>query len=232
MRKIVICDDDEKIVSQLIRMIERLFPKEFQILGYVSSRQLVYEIDDGFLKFVDMLFLDLEMGDMDGTDVAKYIQRNMPTAKIIFITGYPERSQDIFDEIKPAGLLLKPLDEDRLQKYIQNELLEKKDGRNYITVKKEGKTSFIPMDHVFYVESSGRKLLFHTTDGVECVYERISNFCNRYPEDFARCHQSYAVNWNQVIEVTTAGIKLRGGFTIPVSRQRYREIQNRIFVKK
>ena len=88
---------------------------------------------------------------------------------------------------------------------------------------------FIPVDEILYVESKGRKLMIYRKEGMECVYERISNFCNLYQKDFVRCHQSYAVNWNQVSEVQMAAVTLKNGERVPVSRKKYREISKKLF---
>lgn len=225
MRKAIICDNEEKMISRLDGMIEKLFPEQFQISGYVSLKQLMYEIEDEFLKTADLIFLDLEIEGTDGVKAAKQIQQKLPMARIIFVTGYPERTEEIFDEICPFGLMLKPFREERLEKYIKKELKEERKDEGVIKIKKHGRQYFIPTEQIFYVESSGRKLLIHKENGIESVNRPISDFCNAYQNNFIRCHQGYAVNKNQIMEVSSSRIRLKNGETVPVSRQRYREIQ-------
>jgi len=86
MKKVIICDDNEKSIFELREMIDQLFPNLFVISGYVSARQLIYEVEDEFLKSADVLFVDVEMKEMEGTKVAKILQKKMPMLKIIFIT--------------------------------------------------------------------------------------------------------------------------------------------------
>lgn len=228
MKKVIICDDNEKSIFELRELIDQLFPNLFVISGYVSARQLIYEVEDEFLKSADILFVDVEMKEMEGTKVAKILQKKMPMLKIIFITGYPERTEKIFDEIDPFGLLLKPFCRERLEKCLKRELeSEKKEGR-FVEIRKKGKNYYVPTEEIYYVESRARKLFIHKKDKTESVYERISRFCFIYEEDFVRCHQSYAVNWGQVAEVSTNGILLKNGEKIPISRQKYREVRSRI----
>lgn len=229
MKKVIVCDHDEKTVSKLGKMIEELFPRQFQIDGYVSARQLVYEMEDGFLRSADLLFVDMEMKEMDGIEIAKLLQKKMPVLKIIFMTGFPKRAEEIFDEISPFGLLLKPFCKERLAKYMKRELEGVNRKSRFVEIKKKGRNYHLPMEEVYYVESSARKLLIHKKEETECVYERISNFCVLYEDDFVRCHQSYAVNWGQVAEVSAAGIILKNGVKVPISRQKYREVRSKIF---
>ena len=229
MKRVIICDNDVKIVSGLIEMISTLFPNQFQVCGYVSSRQLVYEIEDGYLKDADLLFLDLKIGTADEMEIAKYIEQKFPVTKIVFLSDSLECIEDLFEEIRSFGILLKPLKEERLKKYLERELAEEKQEGAFVKIKKNGKVHFIPVEEILYVESKGRKLMIYRKEGMECVYERISNFCNLYQKDFVRCHQSYAVNWNQVKEVQTAAVTLKNGEKVPVSRKKYREISKKLF---
>lgn len=224
MKKVVVCDEDEKIVIHLNHIIKNMFPRQVQVNGYVSPKQLIYEMEDDFLKSADLFFVSLEMKEQDALSLAKYIQQKLPVAKIFFITEYSKRVEEIFDGISPSGVLLKPLREERLKKYIEKELEDRKRDVRHISVKKRGRMLFIPMDELLYVESSGRKLFLHKRDETECVYEKISAFCRMYSEVFVRCHQSYAVNRNYVEEVAKSGILLKGGVCVPVSRQKYSEI--------
>lgn len=229
MKRVIICDNDVKIVSGLTEMIGTLFPNQFQVSGYVSSRQLVYEIEDGYLKDVDLLFLDLKIGTADEMEIAKYIEQKFPVTQIVFLSDSLECIEDLFEEIRSFGILLKPLKEERLKKYLERELAEEKQEGAFVKIKKNGKMHFIPVDEILYVESKGRKLMIYRKEGMECVYERISNFCNLYQKDFVRCHQSYAVNWNQVSEVQMAAVTLKNGERVPVSRKKYREISKKLF---
>lgn len=229
MKKIIICDHDEKTVLELGRTIEELYPKQFQISGYVSARQLIYEMEDGFLKFADLFFVDMEMKEMDGMEIAKILQKEMPVLKIIFMTECPRRAEEIFDGISPFGLLLKPFCKKRLAKCMKREMEEIKREARFVEIKRKGRNYYVPMEEIYYVESSARKLLIHKKEEIECVYERISRFCVLYEDDFVRCHQSYAVNWKQVAEVSAAGIILKDGTKVPISRQKYREVRSKIF---
>lgn len=56
---------------------------------------------------VDVAFLDIEMRDMNGLELAERIQRIHPSIAIIFLTGYSEYAVDAF-KIKAYGYLLKP----------------------------------------------------------------------------------------------------------------------------
>lgn len=227
MRRIIICDNDQKIVSELGQLIERVFPEQFQISGYVSSRQLVYEMEDGFLELPDMLFLGVRMKEIDGIETAQHFQKKLPEVKIVFVTESPECAEEIFDDIRPFGLLLRPFRRERLEKYIVRGLEEEGYRGKMVKIKKKGKGYYMPVDEILYVESKGRKLTIHKIGGTESVYEKISGFCDTYQEDFFRCHKGYAVNHRQISKIAPSGIILKNGMVVPISRQKFQGIREK-----
>ena len=229
MGRIIICDNDERTVSGLAGMIERLFPGEFEIDGYVSFRQLMYEMGDELMEIPELLFLELAADDAEGIEAARLLQQRMPELNIIFITDHPECAEEIFDGIHPFGLLLKPFNIKRLEKYIRTRITDNQCGDKQIKIKKKGRCCYIPMSEVLYVESHGRQLFLHKKNGTECAYEKISDFCAQHPAEFFRCHKSYAVNGKQIREVSSAYITLKSGVAVPISRQKYQEARVRMF---
>lgn len=227
MKRIIICDDKEKNIVQLRGAIEKLFPGEFFLNGYVSDRQIFYEIEDGFLEAVTFVFLNLDMKGTDSIAFAGKLQKKLPSAKIIFIAEHLKRVEEIFDEVSPFGLLCLPLNELRLEKCIRREEKQQKGGE-FVKVNKQGRHYHILADDIFYVESRGRKLGIHREKETDYVYERISNFCDLYQKNFIRCHQSYAINQSHVIEISTKGVILKNGVCIPVSRKNYQDVKMRI----
>lgn len=227
MKRIIICDDKEKNIRKLREAIEKIFPHEFFVNGYVSARQLLYEIEDGFLETVPFIFLNLEMKETDSIALAAKLQKKIPEAKIIFIAECLKRVEEIFDGVHPFGLLLLPVNEFRLEKCIRRETDCEKGGE-FVKINKQGRHYHIPADEILYVESMGRKLAIHREKETDYVYERISNFCDLYQKNFIRCHQSYAVNQSHVTEVSAKGIILKDRTCIPVSRKNYQEVKMRI----
>lgn len=225
MKRVIICDEEIESVSKLSTMIGQIFPKQFLLHGYVSAKQLFYEIEDGFIRTADIIFLSMEIKWVTEIDFAVYIQQKFPMAQIIFLAENLQQVEAMFDEISPDGLLLKPLNRQRLEKCVKKVLSEKGGKEELFSIKQNGTAIFFPIEEISYVESQGRKLQIHRKDAVICIYGRISGLCEAYGETFIRCHQSYAVNRNHIVELAATKIILENGMEIPVSRQRYREVK-------
>jgi len=67
----------------------------------------------------DVIFLDINMPDMNGISLGKIITKMYPDTKIIFITAYKDYAVDAF-EIKAYDYLLKPYSESRIKNLLKS----------------------------------------------------------------------------------------------------------------
>lgn len=109
--RMLIVDDEELSVKNLENKINRLMP-EAQITSMTSP---VDALDWVSGNDVDLVFLDISMGEMNGIDAAKMIKIIKPQCIIVFVTGYSEYAVQAFS-VKANGYLVKPVDNKELQR--------------------------------------------------------------------------------------------------------------------
>ena len=107
---IAICDDEQNASThlvELLRVLEVQHDYGFSITVYNSSKQLLdtYQTPHKY----DILFLDVEMPELSGLELARII-RNLPDSavKIIFTSNYPQYMQDSFN-VSAFQYLQKPI---------------------------------------------------------------------------------------------------------------------------
>lgn len=110
--KILIAEDEPLMRERLVSQLVRLWPQAEIVMVAENGN----DAWDGFLEHEpEVAFLDIRMPGLSGIEVAQRIGKS---AHIIFITAYDQYAIDAFD----AGVmdyLLKPVQEERLQKTIQ-----------------------------------------------------------------------------------------------------------------
>jgi two-component system, LytTR family, response regulator len=106
--------DDEILARTRIRNLLRDKP-EFVIVGECANgREAVTEIE---AKTPDLIFLDVQMPDLDGFGVLGSIDRdNLPV--IVFVTAYDQYALKAF-EVHALDYLLKPFDDERFEKTLE-----------------------------------------------------------------------------------------------------------------
>lgn len=102
-------DDRKPIVVMLEKMLERIDP-EGEHRFYTQPLKVLEELD----KPVDVAFLDVEMPEMNGVELAKKILERFPDCNIIFLTGHTEYMSSAFD-IHASSYILKPFSQDKIE---------------------------------------------------------------------------------------------------------------------
>ncbi|MGK2905670.1 MAG: response regulator [Desulfuromonadales bacterium] len=99
MKKIVLIDDDRLFLEFLTSYVSERFPK-LEILAYNSSLKGLAQINPD----LDLLLLDLEMPDLDGSKLLAYaIEKGVDKSRIIILSG---RDADYLHQRFPMGQCL------------------------------------------------------------------------------------------------------------------------------
>ena len=134
--KIAVCDDDKKVREQMSSMIKRQAP-DFDICQYTTGENMISAGIDH-----DIYFLDIEMGDISGIELAKKIRSEQENSGkrsiIIFVTAFREYMEDAFD-VNAFHYLVKPIKEKKFPEVFQRAVKEVVTGderrEKYIIVK-------------------------------------------------------------------------------------------------
>lgn len=112
----VICIDDEYLILQRTVMMMRRFPQ-------IESAEGFCDVDEAldYLKnnSVDAVFLDINMPEMSGLELAQVIREECDNVELVFLTGHSEFALDAF-KVHASGYLIKPIEEELLLKEIEN----------------------------------------------------------------------------------------------------------------
>ncbi len=232
-------------------IVEDEYPAREELKYFIknySSIEIVKEFEESLkaLKYlennnVDVIFLDINVPNLDGVSLAKIICRFKVKPAIVFITASKEYALEAFD-IRAFDYILKPYSEERIIETLKmlersnNEKVSKKVSKDKIILWKGQKMKVIDIDDIYYCETEGRETLVHTLDDNFIANMNISRFLEELPEDkFFRSHRSFIININKIEEIipwfnNTYNVKLKGiDREIPVSRsniKKFKEIMS------
>lgn len=214
--RIALCDDDEKFIKKLGELLRGKMPRycdDFSVTEFTSGEKCIAVIE----KF-DAVFLDIDMPEVTGLDVAAYINENA-RALIVFVTSHDEL---VYSSIKfrPFRFLRKSHLDDELDEAVKSICDTLK--THFITVKTKDGDTVIDINELVYIEVFGHTLVFHCVNnntvesgGSLSEYERTKEFGN-----FLRVHNSYLVNCKYVYSIETSCVIMDDRSEIPLSRHR------------
>mgnify|MGYP000055993808 CR=1 FL=1 len=199
--RIAICDDDQVICSEVESLIleyQEMKQIRFDIEVFASGAEFYSFLQKG--NQVDLVFLDIEMDDMNGIEIGEKIrvEMNDHRTSIIYISGKDGYDRKLFD-FQPLHFLSKPIE--RKKVFVDLELAMKlfKKNNEVFAFKTGHDTNRILMSDILYFESKGRKLRIVTMDEEYFFYGTIDQVLQELPsKTFIQIHRSYIVNYNHV----------------------------------
>lgn len=182
---------------------------------------------------IDLLFLDIEMPVLKGTDFYQSLSRK---PAVIFTTAYRDYAVDGF-ELAAVDYLLKPIVFSRFFKAVERFLAARNPGKeaglsgtepsappprpDHIFIRVDRKDVRLTLAEVTYVQGLKDYVKIHTDGGAYIVKSGVAAICERMGDDFVRVHRSYVVNRNKVTAISSHDIEV-GQTEIPIG-SRYRE---------
>lgn len=222
MIKIAICDDEAATRTYLSSLI-RTQNCQCEITEYARAEDYLAE-----RREFDLLFLDIELtaDSPDGMALARKIRETAsgPRPVIIFVTGYERYVFDAFD-VGAFQYLLKPVDEKKFAEVFARAAAQIEDQREkpVLTLQFANATRAIPLENIFYIESSNHKVILHLKDGEFTCYAKIGDLETELQGQFFRVHKGYLVNLSYVDGYTRAEVEMANGDRLLLSKYKYQD---------
>lgn len=223
--QIGVCDDQEEIRELIIDKIKKFYPTE-NITSYKSGQEV---LDD--LYPPDILFLDIQMPEMDGMETARELRKRDQQMMIIFVTVAQDYVFQSFD-VGAFHYLVKPFSDEKFAEVLQNavrqfqkrkmECMGVKKERPSLTVTSKGEHITIPLEDIIYAEVFNRKIVIHTMDADIEYYGKMKDLEKKAGQDFYRPHRAYLINFNFVRKYNATNIYLQKGQAF-MAKQNYQD---------
>ncbi|MBQ9608056.1 MAG: response regulator [Lachnospiraceae bacterium] len=113
--KILVADDHKTIVDGIILDLKDIHP-DAEIVGAFKSKDI---LDACLNNQFDVIFLDIDMPQANGIDIAKRVLEKYPRTNIIYITGYEKYAVESY-ETNASTFLLKPITKKAIEKALDN----------------------------------------------------------------------------------------------------------------
>ena len=226
MIKIAICDDEANIRAYLISLI-RAQDCPCEVVEYASAGDCLADTQE-----IDLLFLDIELNTdrsgLDGMALARKIREQVTEIQpvIIFVTGYERYVFDAFD-VRAFQYLLKPVDEEKFAQVFARAVAQigttkEKLGR-VLTLQSANTSKTVPLDSIYYIESSNHKVELHLKNGEFACYAKIGDLELELQDQFFRIHKGYLVNLSYVAGYSKRSLTLTNGEELLLSKYKYQD---------
>lgn len=232
MIKIAICDDEELFADSIKKSIQK-----YAKIRNIECRISVFDSGEALLeqgtecKEFNIVFLDVEMAELNGIDTARELRKYSDDMFIAFVTAHADYSIEGY-EVEAIRYILKDsatleADIDKCMDAILNKM---KRAADFVRFKfREGERE-INIGNILYAESYRHVVRFILADkeaAAYTLYGRLDDVEEELREhDFVRIHKSILVNMRHIKSMRSGTLTLDDGRELSISKSKYMDAKS------
>ena len=229
MLKIAICEDSEIFVEIIKKNIETILKVPYELHPFLSGKEFMTSLPEMGCPY-DIVFLDVNMDELDGMETAQKIRKVSNDVFIVFVTAFITCAPQGYSVGAIRYILKNNVNFPEL-------IFECMDAislnMNYVAQKKkfnfnEG-TKIVALERLLYIESRLHKLEFYIMEDKLKKYSIYGKLDELEKElqgnDFIRIHQSYLVNMKHIEKVSRDEALLNNGIKLEIPKARYKFVE-------
>ncbi len=211
----VICDDD-KSCSELVLKYLLKYCEERQIDCFYECYNNTEDVVNSTTKY-NIAFLDVEIDNVSGLEIAKSLKERNENVIVFFITQYEKYIDDAMD-LFALRYIKKPLDYSRFYKGLDKaiELI----NQDVIDVYLKDSTQILKLNacDIMYVEIIDHKTKIVTEKEIYYSKSLLDYWQKKLTHSsFYRIHKSYIINLDYVVKYQRNEVTMRNGNIIGIS---------------
>lgn len=228
MLKIAICDDEEYMVDKIESHILKFGADrrmDFKIYKFYNGEALV----NSEVEF-DLVFLDIQMCQLDGLQAGKMLKERDMTIPIVYITGFADESQRAH-KVHAFDFIVKPFEYEDVEAVLRDyKRLDKKTRDDFIQLRTDSGDELIQnVDEILYFEYKGqRNIIMKTLDEEIKIKSNLYEIFDKLDHSqFTYTHKGFIVNLMQVKSIAKGfdKVNLKNGGDIPLSYKKRLEFK-------
>jgi two-component system response regulator LytT len=230
--------DDEPLALRLLSTFINQTPFLELVQTYPNAVEALGAIEK---EKVDLLFLDIQMPELTGMDLAKILTAGHVSPKIIFTTAYNHFAIEGY-KVDALDYLLKPFSYEeflraatKARNYFESSAAvapQKANEDGFLFIKADYKMLRVDFENILFIESVKDYIKIHLADklkplmtlsSLRSIEEKLP------PHKFIRIHRSFIVAVDKIDAITKSSVHI-GDVTVTVGEQYkevFRELMNR-----
>jgi two-component system, LytTR family, response regulator len=235
----IIIDDSQESTDTLVKVLEKYFKKDVFVSNtYTNASDALAEME--YVR-PEIIFLDLEMPEIDGFETYKLLPEELNPYVIIY-SGKSEAGIKVINNLEVEGFVTKPIviadirtSIEKIKKKIKDKfkIPEKNDSNELIVLNSQTRTLFIDSERIHRIEALGSytnvyydNTFINTTKNLK-YFETFLN-----PSVFVRVDRSFIININNVQEIVKSNffseLIMKDDFRLKFSNDKMNELIKKI----
>lgn len=216
---ILICDDEKQYLESL-----KIHVQEYMKNHYIKANYYITmtpnELIDKNIS-VDLAFLDIQMPDVDGIELAKKLKKQNSNVILFFVTNF-EQYQDEAMDLHIFRFFMKPFDVKRLYSSLDKAMEYLDESYIDVFLQSNGSLEKVLVDDIVYIRRENRKTILRTKQSKEYILkEKLEDWNDKLPNTFFYLvHKSFIVNLHYIIKYSYTELYLIGNIRVPIASRK------------
>lgn len=208
MINILVCDDSEKVLKQLTKLIQ-VWEKNNNTIFSIDLRTSGDFILSEAPQY-DIAFIDIEMPGISGLKLAETLKKYNSDVLVIVVTSFQNYLDDAM-RIHVFRYLSKPIDINRFNKNFNDAIIEYRNLCKTIIIDTKDETHSVKTKDILYIENLKYGALIVTNKNEYITNKKPKEWLEiiNQPKCFVYSHNSYIVNLQNVIDFSKKHVTLR-----------------------
>lgn len=173
----------------------------------------------------NILFIDIQLDDTNGVDIAKTLRKKNCSSEIVFLTAYKEYVFEGYN-VHALNYILKPITYEKL-KACMDAVLESIQSENYI-LRNRDIIIKIPYKEIMYILSSRHHMDIVTKEKTYTHLISIKKLLNCLPAQFVQCHRTAIINVNFIQKLEGREVLMSDFTTLPISNTYLKDVRKKL----
>ena len=229
MIKIAICDDiksDVKLIQNYLNNFLKSTYEEYYIDCFYSGEEF---ISKGLTY--DIIFLDIEMRNLNGIEIGKIIKKISLKSQIIYVTNHNSYWFEALN-IHAFQYILKPIREESIIKSIKDfiKYVANMNEKDTVTIDVNGELIKISSNEVLYFEFIDRKVKIVSLNRISYIRSSMKNIYNQVKEkNFGMPHKAFIINFYFLKGIKGYEALMQNGDKIPISQKKAAKFKSEFY---
>lgn len=231
MKQVALIDDQPELLKLLGKQIEDglalSLEEKIRIQTFRNAEDFLQKLGHG--NTYDICFLDIEMPEMSGLELAARIREKNRSVILIFLTSYPQYAKDGYG-VDALDYILKEELGERMEKLAEKlkHRLEKREKEIY-TVVSDNYLVHIPIQEVYYICRDGKNAVFVMEQERKTVRKSLQRVKEELHSDqFVFAERGFLINLEQIEGIHKKTVQMKNGMEISIGRTHKQELMAKV----
>lgn len=217
MLNVAIVEDDDVAADKLRACLDRYHADmgvAFGVTRFVEATSFL----EGYKPSYDIVFMDIEMPNMNGMEAARRLRDIDEQVVLIFVTNMAQFAAKGY-EVDALDYIVKPFSYLDFERKLKRAVRICERESSSVTIAQQGGTVRLLLRDIAYIEVHGHNLVFHTDEGTLQGSGTLAEAQARLEDcGFLRCSKAFLINVRHVYKIHGNTVLLVNGEELPIGR--------------